>query len=586
MEQHPPAAPPAASFPRLVAVLGVMALLAVAMTWPLAQDLAHAVNDYYDPLLNSWILWWDWKALTTPGLSLFNAPIFHPAPLTLAYSEHLIVSALTAAPVLALGGDAILAHNVVFLLSFAFCGLGGWLLGWQLTGSRGAAWICGLGFAFAPFRFGQLGHLQMETAHFMPWVLLYLHRWADQPRWSWALGFGLCWLLQILSCGYYAMFVSLAVGLFLLYHGLLEGWWRDKRRWLQLAAVCLGVALLVAPFFLPYAQVKKQFGFVRSPEQAAGFAATLRGYLAAPPANLLYGRLTTDFRKPEGELFLGLVLSALALGGLVSALRRRAGQAQAPDRSPGAAPVGGRAASLKHLARQPAMFYGLLALVALWTSLGPHWGLYALFYEIIPGFDALRVPARLAVLVTLAWAVLAGLGWQALEGRWSSRPRRARAALLGACLLILLESCSVPLPLRHIYDFTPEVYQWLAKQPQGTVVMEVPAMWNMGDEGRDARYLYWSTKHGQVLVNGYSGFFPPGYRQFTALADNLPDTSKLLPALRQKGARYLVLHLKEYPRARQAGLLEGLRRDPGLREAFASQWDYAFEILAAPGQGG
>lgn len=567
---HSPLSPtaPATAWPHKLAVLGLMCLLSLAMTWPLAGDLRSSLNDFGDPLLNSWILWWDVRALTTPGLSLFNAPIFHPSPLTLAYSEHMLVNALMAAPVLLLGGDALLAHNLVFLASFALCGLGAYLLAYELTGSRGAALIGALGFAFAPFRFGHLGHLQLQTAQFMPLVLLYLHRWAVAPSWRHILLMGLFWLLQILSCGYYALFISLAVGLFLLYYGLRGGWWRQGLRWRQMAAVGLAVGLLVLPLFWPYMQVKKDLGFVRSADNAASFAALPWHYLAAPPANLLYGQLSAPLRGSEGELFLGLTLSGLVLGGLLA--RGRRPETEARDQGP-----------WWRLAPDQA-FYLLLALVALWASLGPRWGLYALLYKLVPGFDALRVPARLAVLVSLAWAMLAAWGWQrlALWRPWGDKARRL--LLAGLAFLVLLEACSVPVPWLKIYDFTPPVYQWLARQDQGSVVFEVPTMGHMGDQARDARYLYWSSKHGQTLVNGYSGFFPRDYQQLATMASRLPQAGELLPELRRRGTRFLVLHLKEYPRASRHGLLKGLRKNPGLREVFTSEWDYVFELMQPP----
>ena len=643
-------APQPTSWREKLAVLGLMAVLATLMTWPLAQSPATAINDFGDPLLNAWILWWVVRAIFTPGLALFDAPIFHPAPLTLAYSEHILVSSLTAAPLLLLGADAILAHNFVFWLSFVLAGFGGYLLGWELTGSRGAALVCALGFAFAPYRFGHLGHLQMQTAHFMPLALLYLHRWARSAGWGHALLFGLFWLLQVLSCGYYALFISLAVGLFLLYYGLAGGWWRDPRRWKQLAVVAVGLALVVGPLFLPYARVKKVMGFMRSQAMAAGFAATPEHYLAAPPANLLYGQGSARFRAAEGELFLGLLLGGLALVGLA---RPRGPHTPRPAGGswPGimlglsalcaamsglvllnawlARALGGGLGSLRGatlwllgalaalaawrvlslggpraawsagvrvaLGLRPAgggpawaylgrdhVFYLLLALVAFWASLGPRYGLYALLYHLVPGFDALRVPARLAVVVTLAWAVLAGYGWRRLEALWPGRKTLRRWLLALASGLILLESCSLPIPWLHVYEVTPEVYQWLARQPRGRVVFELPSKGHMGDLARDARYLYWSTKHGQTLVNGYSGYFPPEYEALTAKAMRLPEVTELLPELRQRGVDYLVVHLKEYPRNQRETIIHGLRANPELREAFTSEWDYAFGVLPKP----
>ena len=504
--------------------------------------------------------------MTTQGLSWFNAPIFHPAPLTLAYSEHLLADAILAAPVLLAGGDAVLAHNLVFLACLALSGLGAYLLAWELTGSRGAAWIGGIGFAFAPFRFGHLGHLQLQAAQFMPVVLLYLHRWARDPRWSFVLLMGLFWLLQILSCGYYALFISLAVGLFLLWFGALGGWWRQGAALGAIGGGGPGRGALGAAPVLALRAGQEGSGFCTQSgqrRQLRGPALELPGRAAGQPA-------LWRAHRPLARLGGRAVPGPGALGpGAV-------GRGGPP---PGAAVGGRRPRPAPRPAWREQGYYLLLAWLAIWASLGPHWGLYALLYKVLPGFNTLRVPASLAVLVTLAWAMLAAWGWQQLLAwrQWSQAARRL--LLLGLSGLVLLESCSVPIPWLQIYDFTPEVYQWLARQTPGSVVFEAPTMGYGDDQARDARYLYWSTKHGQVLVNGYSGFFPPDYQALTQAALRLPDPSALLPELYKRGTRFLVVHLKEYEPESRHGVLKALRRAASLREVFTSEWDYAFLLL-------
>jgi hypothetical protein len=629
-------------------VAALMLLLSLVMTWPLALHPARAINDYGDPLLNSWILWWVIKALVTPGLALFEAPIFFPEHLTLAYSEHLLTSALTVSPVLLLGGDAVLAHNLMFLVALTVAGLGMYLLGLELTGSRPAALVMALAFAFSPYRFGHLGHLQMQTNHFMPLVLLYLHRWAKAPRWPLALAFGLFWLLQILSCGYYALFISLAVGLFLLFYGLRGRWWRDLKRLRQLMMVAAGIGLLVAPLYAPYIKVKQEMGFKRAESLAAGFSAKPENYLAAPPANLLFGRGSEGFRDPEGELLLGLGLTTLVLAGLLRpaspARRRTRGAAIALAHLAGfwllaglvllsgglAIPLGAftwtmdsplkylllflgaaavwrvldmgglaearRAGPARFLGLKPAegqgalahvgveqRFYLLLAGAAFWASLGPDYGLYDLLYKLVPGFEALRVPSRLAVLVQLAWAVLAGYGWLRLTALWPGRPRLGGAALAGVCLFLLLEACSVPLPWLLMREDTPAVYQWLAKQPAGTVTLELPMMGFNEDSARDARYLYWSTKHGQPLINGYSGYFSKAYGEL-AVKGRRPSRTDVLDVAREMGAKVLVYHAKEFASSERSWQLEKFARDKRLRPVYQDEWDHAYEILPRQAQ--
>ena len=99
-----------------------------ALSWPLVRDLAgQGVTDRPDGRLNAWILAWDVHALTHDPGRLFQAPIFHPLPDALAFSENLLLPAVLSAPALALGGP-VLGYNVALLASLALSGLGAQLL--------------------------------------------------------------------------------------------------------------------------------------------------------------------------------------------------------------------------------------------------------------------------------------------------------------------------------------------------------------------------------------------------------------------------------------------------------------------------
>src|SRR4051812_22492727 len=89
-----------------VAALAAFALLAVVHTWPLARDPAHlSRNDNGDAVLNTWTIAWVAHQLPRHPLRLFDANIFYPERLTLAYSEAMIVQSVLAMPVLAAGGS-------------------------------------------------------------------------------------------------------------------------------------------------------------------------------------------------------------------------------------------------------------------------------------------------------------------------------------------------------------------------------------------------------------------------------------------------------------------------------------------------
>lgn len=56
-------------------------VLSIALTWPVARDFGHAMPAVFgalDPLLQGFLLGWDWQALATAPSRLFHLPIFHP----------------------------------------------------------------------------------------------------------------------------------------------------------------------------------------------------------------------------------------------------------------------------------------------------------------------------------------------------------------------------------------------------------------------------------------------------------------------------------------------------------------------------
>ena len=117
------------------------------VTWPLARDLSHNVaGDFGDPLFNSWALAWDATHLF--GRGWWNANIFSPQPLALAYSDHLAAQALQVLPIYRWSGNPILSYNVALLATFVLSGVGMFLLARDLTGSRSAAWVAGLAYTF------------------------------------------------------------------------------------------------------------------------------------------------------------------------------------------------------------------------------------------------------------------------------------------------------------------------------------------------------------------------------------------------------------------------------------------------------
>jgi hypothetical protein len=316
-------------------VCALYGLLALISTHPLWRHLTTAVpSNIGDPLLNTWILAWDGHALLTDPAHLFDANIFFPLKDTLAYSEHLLGTALPMLPILLISGEPVLAYNVAFLTSFMLSGFGLYLLALRYTGNRLAAFMAGLAFAFAPYRLSLMAHLPLLTVQWLPLALLYLDAFlqpALTPPLSqlWERGgagggvrarslalfvfFSIC---QAATSWHLAVFTAFMVALYVL------GKWLTRRAafsWPVLAglgAAALVGALVMAPLLLPYLKVLPELHNTRPWDTIVAFAATPTDYLAAYPANLFFGQLTAPFRTRPGfveehTLFPGLLASVL-----------------------------------------------------------------------------------------------------------------------------------------------------------------------------------------------------------------------------------------------------------------------------------
>src|SRR5262245_6079042 len=187
-----------------VILVGIaFAALTVLKTYPLIKhfdtDLPGGMGD---PLLVTWFLAWDFHALTTDPLNLFNANIFYPLQNTLALSEHMIAVVPIFAPAYVLTGNPIFAYNVVFFLAFIFSGLTMFLLVHHWTENFWAALVSGCLFAFAPIRFTELSHLQLANFYWAPLVFLFLDRFVCSKRWADLTWFAVFYWLQMLSSVY------------------------------------------------------------------------------------------------------------------------------------------------------------------------------------------------------------------------------------------------------------------------------------------------------------------------------------------------------------------------------------------------
>lgn len=494
---------------RLTAPMAAAAYLVIALlyTWPLARGLHRDVPwDMGDPVLNIWILGWVAEhllRLLTGDLGawseFWHANIFHPEPLTLAYSEHLVAQAIQILPMYAMTRNLILCYNLLFLLTFVLAGVGMFLFVRQLTGSVVGGFVAGLVFAFMPMRVPQFSHLQVMSSQWMPFVLFGLRRYFDTGSGKALMGAAVALIAQNLSCGYFVLYFAPFVGLYALYEIAARHRERDFVVWRDLIATALLVTAATVPFLLPYLQLRA-LGFPPRPlAEVKAFSADVYSYLTAPAESWLWGRWLPlrFFPKPQGDLFASFGALLLASSGLVASVRSACFRTRVSDGSVPRGPF----AWLARLLAVIAALYGLLALAILLGFGFTHIG---------------RVRVRVTDVVRMTGvAVVAGAIRLALvprDRRWLASWLREWPAFctLAAALALMLslgpsaeawgEAVLAAAPYRSLYDHVPGFDGLRVPARYGVVVMVFVAA--LAGEGARALHQWWPRRGSTVALVG------------------------------------------------------------------------------------
>jgi hypothetical protein len=417
-------------------ILFFLALTAL-MLYPLSVRPATMVTDPGDPLMETWMLAWGARALFTDPLHFYDSNIFYPFPHSFAFSEAPVGAIPFSAPVWWITGNPVLAHNIAFLAAFFLSCVGAYLLTKKLTSSVIAGVFAGVIFAFPPYRFGHLSHLNLSSAYWMPVALLFLHLAFARGRWLYFLGFAGAFVFQCFCSIYYGFYFATAIALYLVYLAIFKRSRLSVGNIGKFAAVSLLAGIVLVPFGLPFAIVSKEYGLVRGPREVKENSADLVDYLVASRSNVVYGPLTQPLLKDRDErtLFPGLLPPLLALIGIWG-LTPSFGQ-NAPRPRSGPLPPRHTEGSGADGVPGDRGYYVLLAAFAFLLSLGPRLQVggkeleltlpYGLLYSYVPGFNAFRCPARFDVLVMLGLAVLAGHGIARMENLLTARGDRPPA---------------------------------------------------------------------------------------------------------------------------------------------------------------
>jgi len=522
----------------IVAFLG----LGAALVLLLHQQVRHLdyVPDLGDPLFSIWRVGWVNHQLLNDPRHLFDTNIFYPERLTLTFSDPIVLPALTASPALALGIHPVIVYNLLLLSGFWFSGIAVYLLLVRLTGSARAAFVGGLVYACALYRFDHYSHLELQMMQWMPLGLLAMHLLIGREpaagsrksrQWWYALALAAALVAQLYSSMYYAVFfviyaAVIGVGLLIAHRPSLR---RLVLPLLASAAVAASAALPLVRAFVAAEPTKGDRGL----NEIAAFSAVPSDYLRVSKVNAVWGQV---LRPPRAEraLFPGVMPIALAAAGAAPPF--------------GAVPV----------------IYTIALAVAFDGSLGLNGLSYPAMHRWLSPVRGLRSPARFAALVALTLAILAGFGARRVLA-WRTSGVYRRIAFAALIALVLIEAWP-SLALTPVWRDPPEMYR-LMKYVPNAVLAEMPML---PDETSNIPYMYFSTWHWLPMVNGYSGFVPKSYQDLRRDIALFP-AAEAVDALRRRGVTHVTVNCG----LNYAGcdeLVDAMRRASRLRLVATMGW--------------
>ncbi|GAA1662188.1 hypothetical protein GCM10009830_04240 [Glycomyces endophyticus] len=516
----------------------VSALLAVAMTWPLAKDLTTVIpHDLGDPLLQAYTLGWIGEALRTDPAGVWSTNSFWPNPDSLLFTDTLF----GYAPAALLATDAastLVVYNVLFIATFALAFLGAYALLRQLGARVAGSAVGAAAFAYAPWKLAHLGHLNVLSSGAIALALAMLargHGWSlrdgfrperQRPGWIVAGWLVALWQFSIgvalgLSFVYLMLAIAVVVGLFWLVKRPALNWRTVVADGAGGVVFSLGVLWIAdrhASVAQAYPETVRDYGYVQF------FSPGWQSFIIAPEESRLWGAAHEAARTdltwpPEQTLLVGFTVLALAIAGLIWSSWSRW--------------------------QRWCLALGTALLTAL--AMGPNfldhgrwaWGL---LYEYAPGFDAVRTPGRMVLYISLLLAVLAAGTLTRLaddadavahESRVDRRldrvraPRRVHALLFLPIVFVLWEGLMVP----DFHEPDPA--------PLDVSALDGPVLF-LPSDGRDTRVQFWTVDGFVDMVNGSAAFTPAATSEIRDLSKSFPSEGAV-DALREAGVETVVV---------------------------------------------
>lgn len=533
-----------------------VALLAITivMTYPLILHWQEWVPGDYDVYWSLWNLWRFKSTWNAQGDIFFSNMIFYPTGASLYLSTTMPLISALSMPLqdwLGLFG----AYNILLLSTYITAGWCMYGLARKVVGDGQASFLAAIIFAFSPYHAARVfRHFNLAMTFILPlfaWTYLNLK---DNPSRKNVL----IAAVALIMAAYIEMIYFTLCILFMVADVLYD--WKVKNDLNKYANGLAMMGIVAAVAITPYAgHMLYELIFVKyvlssNLAFSIGFSPDIFEWIVPPWFNpilspyfqevypWLHQRNLFNLSNPlldvEGVVYIGLTVLALAI---YSRGRTKAEEEQ-----------------IKR--------WKIIGLVAVIFAVGPAINLlgntlpilmpYFFAYSAIPLFWVLRVPSRFDIVVMMAVALLAAVGYWRLREALEAQGRTWIAkGLLGLLLVLVLVEFWAPIP-KYLNTHVSPIYQQIGPDQDQYAILDVPHETHGQFSTYNAWLLYLQTIHQKPVVGGALSRTPEKELEFMsghckASLMNLSFSEGCsLTEYNQtlsKGIRYIIYHKRDYP---------------------------------------
>jgi len=499
------------------------------------MHLATYLPSGTDTLLHYWNGWWVRQALEDGQSPYYTPYLFYPHGISMVYNNFAwlhILPWMVLEPFI--GGTA--AYDLTFLVHLALCGFAVFLLAYELTGDKYAAFLAGLIYQCWPYRMSQPSHPNLISTWWIPIFLLFLTRTIRRGRWQDGLLTGLS--LALVGYTRWQLLIPAVIigGIYLAL--ILPGNLSQRLIPTLLLAGIVTTMVLAPPILLFAHQWRTNPADLIIESEETTMQSDLMAYVTPADSHPVLG----TFTRPAYARYYpdrGSRSSFSPYIGMVALFLTLLGAWKTPYRN--------------------SLPWAIMALVLVLLALGPTLRVNGTLYPTVPMLynlagrlfivRLLREPDRFNMFLALPIALLSAYGFMHVVSRVQHHRKWTLAAPL--CLIggaILFEYLPVPFPLQS--SQVPEFYNQLGLEPGDFAVLDIPV-----NPYKSKPYMFAQTVHHRPILEGHSSRYPQGaFRylesqpwlhamlQFDEIPPKDPDISRQLSALANDSIRYLIIH--------------------------------------------